>query len=171
MVPGQLSYMNCDVVNMKPVEEIEGKYNYLNINSFTKWEIWILKQPNIIQKSFSKSVTKESNLIRVDLFNNNEVLNYYRSMPVYNIPAAYKVQHLQEMFFKEQLKLMNKATQEDLDANTSLLALSEIANKHDKQLGIIDIEFDFKKYSELRKSGVLFNEGQKAKYSPLLSIF
>lgn len=40
--PGQFSYCSFDLLNMKPQEDVEDKFNILQLNQFTNFEIWTL---------------------------------------------------------------------------------------------------------------------------------
>jgi len=173
LYPGQYSYCSFDLLNIKPVEDIDDKFSILSLNQFSNIEIWVLREDaskrNIVVKP--NSLVKESNILRKDWFNHSDPLNYYRPMPVYNIPSSINVGQISESFFKEKIDLILRPSQEKLKPESPLQQLYEFIIQDASNNGIVDIEFDYNRYTELKNSGVISPDLPKVKYVPNLTIF
>ena len=174
LAPAQLSYVSMDLLTMKPVEDIEDiKNSILGVNNISKVEVWILDENSTKKEVISKtpSIVKPSNVLRQDLFNEFNPLNFYRPMPVYTIPASLLVHELSDAFFRQKMKLTLKATQESLKDEAALSELSSFVQKDPQLHGVIDIEFDYNKYLEIKQSGGFATEIPKLNYTPNMNIF
>lgn len=172
LAPGQFSYCSFDLLNIKPFEDVDDKYSILTLNQFTNVEIWVLKEDIHKQNNLKTSnIVKESNILRKDWFNFAEPLNYFRPMPVYNIPASIEISQLTESFFKENLDLFLKASNEKLKSQTKLLEIHEFAQLDtSSNYGIIDLQFNYDQY-QTQKISQGFSELPKVKYVPNMTVF
>mmetsp|Transcript_28549 Transcript_28549/g.25438 ORF Transcript_28549/g.25438 Transcript_28549/m.25438 type:complete len:504 (+) Transcript_28549:4260-5771(+) len=158
---------------MKPVEDVNDKFSILGLNQFSNIELWTLVEDNSKKDVVVKpaSIVKESNIIRRDWFSHGEPLNYYRPMPVYKLPASFKVDQFSDTFFRDQLGLMLKQTGEPLKTESTLATLADFINNEPSNNGIVDIQFDYNKYLELKQAGKLSNDSTMGPYAPNLTIF
>ena len=147
------TYCSFDLFSMQPMEGAETS-KYINVNNISAVEVYLLDSS--VQASSDGmsaaplSVFKPSNLLRPDLFNENFALNFYRPMPVYNVPASLSIQDLASLFFKKGLPLALKATHEPLQPNSILSAIQDFVKQDLELNNIVDLEFDFSKYLQVK---------------------
>jgi len=174
MGSGQTSYCSIDLLGMRPVETCDDKdkFSILSLNQLSNIEVWTLEDD--AQKDELKAkpanIVKSSNILRQDLFSESNPLNFYRPMPVYTVPSALTAEKLSQLFFKQNIPLALKATQEPLQNEAILSAVHDFVKNDWLNHGIIDVEFDYEKYLEAKQAGVL-DIAKPNNYSPNMVIF
>jgi len=159
---------------MRPVETCDDKdkFSILSLNQISNIEVWTLEDD--AQKDEVKAkpanIVKSSNILRKDLFSEGNPLNFYRPMPVYTIPGGLTAEKLSQLFFKQNIPLALKITQEPLQNEAILSAVHDFVKNDMQSHGIIDIEFDYEKYLETKQVGSIDVE-KPSNYSPNMVIF
>ena len=189
MVGGQTTYVDINLFDMKPIPEdtkADAKYDPDDIPAdfiFKSAEYWVLKSPDSKSDTGAKAkgnqknqVNLLSNLLWPQWYNSTHPLNYFRSLPVYSIPASLTIEKMSDIMLKgENVEIVSKLTGEKLKKSTPILELFEYVNEQQESNGVIDLEFDpseFIKASQQKQLGKIDStESANTKYLPIMKIF
>ena len=121
---------------------------------FKKCEYWVLKPQAVTNNATnvasslkaSSAITGNSsspaNLLYPGWFNSNSPLSYYRSFPVYQVPASITVEKMVDQLFGRKLRVSSRTTREDFKPETVLQELWEFIARDPFSNCILDVDYD-----------------------------